>query len=102
MTLDEFNKSVTTASHPPKGLDLALQALWWDAKGDWEQAHKIAQDNPSPNTSWVHAFLHRKEGDETNASYWYAKAVKPMAQGPFLTERDRIAAILLSDTLAGS
>ncbi|MGH8017156.1 MAG: hypothetical protein ACREIA_02530 [Opitutaceae bacterium] len=102
MTLDEFNKSVTTGNLPPGGLSLALQALWWDAKGDWRRAHEIAQNDPSPNASWVHAFLHRKEGDETNAAYWYAKAIKPMARGPFPSERDRIAAVLLSDELASA
>jgi hypothetical protein len=59
---------------PPAGLNLALQALWHDARGDWTAAHRIAQDDGSKDGSWIHAYLHRKEGDADNASYWYAKA----------------------------
>jgi len=95
MTLTEFNESVNTATRPPKGLSTSLEALWWEAKGDWQKAHHLAQDDPSPNASWVHAFLHRVEGDESNAAYWYAKAVKPVAHGPFPPERDHIVAALL-------
>lgn len=95
MTLAEFNDSVQQQSQPPAGLSAALQALWWEAKGDWHKAHVAAQDDPSPNASWVHAFLHRVEGDESNAAYWYARAVKPVAHGPFATERDHIVAALL-------
>lgn len=95
MTLDEFNRSVAAASVPPAGLPLALQALWWEAKGDWAKAHEAVQADTSPNAYWVHAFLHRKEGDDTNAAYWYAKAVKPVATGSFSTERERIAEVLL-------
>lgn len=97
MTLQQFNESVNAGSEPPTGLSAALQALWWDAKGDWNKAHVVAQDDPNPNASWVHAYLHRREGDETNAAYWYAKAVKPVATGPFPPERDRIVAALLHD-----
>jgi hypothetical protein len=95
MTLDEFNESVNAGSQPPASLSRALQALWWDAKGDWEKAHVIAQEDPSPNATWVHAYLHRKEGDESNAAYWYARAVKPVARGSLTTERDRIVSSLL-------
>lgn len=95
MTVAEFNQSVQQNAEPPAGLAPALQALWWEAKGDWQKAHQIAQEDPSPNASWVHAFLHRVEGDESNAAYWYAKAVKPVAHGPFPTERDRIVEALL-------
>ncbi len=59
---------------PPAGLSLPLQALWHDARGDWEQAHTCAQDDASSNGSWVHAYLHRKEGDLGNAGYWYSRA----------------------------
>ena len=102
MTLEEFNRSIATDAVPPDGLGLAVQSLWWDAKGDWEKAHRLAQEDPNPNATWVHAYLHRREGDETNAAYWYAKAVKPMATGPFSTERDHIVATLLADALAGA
>lgn len=97
MTLAEFNESVNAGAEPPEGLSVTLQALWWDAKGDWARAHKLAQDDPSANASWVHAYLHRKEGDEANAAYWYAKAVKPMAHGPLPPERDHIVSALLDN-----
>lgn len=95
MTLEEFNKSVTDSPVPPEQLDLTLQALWWDAKGDWDKAHHLAQDDPSPNAAWVHAYLHRKEGDPGNAAYWYSRAVKPVAHGSFPEERNAIVATLL-------
>jgi hypothetical protein len=56
---------------PPAGLSLALQALWWDAKGDWDKAHKHAQERDDVAGMRVHAYLHRKEGDQSNAGYWY-------------------------------
>jgi hypothetical protein len=95
MTLAEFNQTVSTQAQPPATLTAALQALWWEAKGDWHRAHTLTQDDPSPNASWVHAFLHRVEGDESNAAYWYARAVKPVAHGSFTAERDHIAGALL-------
>jgi hypothetical protein len=101
MTLDDFNLAVASEIHPPRGLAVALQALWWEAKGDWHKAHLLVQNDSSGNCAWVHAFLHRKEGDETNAAYWYAKAKRPLAHGSFAAERDRIAAVLLADDLAG-
>lgn len=55
----------------------ALQALWYDAKGDWEASHNIAQDIHAAMGSWIHAYLHRKEGDRWNAGYWYRQAGKP-------------------------
>jgi hypothetical protein len=95
MTLNQFNESADSDPKPPEGLDLTLQALWWDAKGDWDKAHRLAQDDSNPNASWVHAYLHRKEGDESNAAYWYARAVKPVANGSLPAERDRIVETLL-------
>jgi len=58
---------------PPAGLSLALQALWWDAKGDWDSAHKCAQQREDAPGMRVHAYLHRKEGDLSNAGYWYRR-----------------------------
>jgi hypothetical protein len=51
-----------------------LQALWYDAKGDWDRAHRIVQAIPSADAAWVHAYLHRREGDSWNADYWYSHA----------------------------
>ena len=73
MTLREFKNSLTSTK-PPDGLNSALQAMWYDGKGDWETAHNIAQDLHTKQGSWIHAYLHRKEGDEGNAGYWYHRA----------------------------
>ncbi|WP_349351391.1 MULTISPECIES: hypothetical protein [unclassified Flagellimonas] len=62
---------------PPEEWPEALQSLWFDANGDWESSHNIAQDLQSTMGSWIHAYLHRKEGDEWNARYWYDRAGKP-------------------------
>lgn len=78
MTFEEFVASVS-ASGPPAGLSEALVALWHDAHGDWNAAHEVAQDVPDPDGAWVHAYLHRKEGDASNAAYWYRRAGKPVA-----------------------
>ena len=59
-------------------VSLALQALWHDARGDWERAHELCQQAKSRDGDWVHAYLHRKEGDAGNAGYWYARAGRPM------------------------
>lgn len=73
MTLQEFKKTLSSAV-PPSGISNVLIALWYAGKEDWETSHNIAQDIHSKEGSWVHAYLHRKEGDEGNASYWYARA----------------------------
>ncbi|MDW7692753.1 hypothetical protein R9C00_11535 [Flammeovirgaceae bacterium SG7u.111] len=76
MTLSEFKDSLAE-SKPPTGLSVALEALWWDGKGDWHKAHDYTNDpGAGTNGDWVHAYLHRKEGDEWNASYWYSRAGK--------------------------
>jgi hypothetical protein len=79
MNLDDFRKSLTQAA-PPSELSLALAGLWWDAKGDWVRAHEAAQQDEGPHGSWVHAYLHRKEGDPSNAAYWYKRAGKPVCR----------------------
>ena len=77
----------------PAGLSLPLQALWRDAQGDWDRAHEVCQRAKSPDGDWVHAYLHRKEGDEGNAGYWYARAGRPMP-GAGLTLDDEWAEIV--------
>lgn len=62
----------------PSKLSLPLQALWHDARGDWDRAHEVCQWAASREGDWVHAYLHRKEGDLGNAGYWYARANKPV------------------------
>lgn len=95
MTIDEFER---TLSDPiaPSGLHLALHALWWDGKGNWARAHECAQENEAdPVTAWVHAYLHRKEGDLSNAGYWYRRAGKPVATGDLDAEWRAITTALL-------
>jgi len=77
MTIDAFTSSLSQP-FPPVGISKLLQALWYDGKNDWEQAHNIAQDISSDEGSWVHAYLHRKEGDAGNAAYWYRRAGKSL------------------------
>lgn len=94
MTVDEFQKSLE-GSTPPAGLSLALAGLWWDGKGDWTRAHESAQQDEGPAGSWVHAYLHRKEGDQGNAAYWYQRAGKPVCCESLETEWLNIAKALL-------
>jgi hypothetical protein len=73
MTLAEF-RGLLSQPKPPAGLGALLKALWHDARGDWDRAHRIAMDAKGRNAAWVHAYLHRKEGDLDNARHWYRKA----------------------------
>jgi len=70
--------------------------LWWDAQGNWAKAHESAQQDESPDGAWVHAYLHRKEGDHSNAEYWYRRAGRKAAQETFDQEWNAIATALLS------
>lgn len=63
-------------THPPANYSVCLKALWFDAKGDWSAAHDLINDLSDNNAAWVHAYLHRKEGDSGNAAYWYRRAGK--------------------------
>ena len=94
MTLDEFRQTLAAASPPP--LPPLLRALWHEAKGDWDEAHRIAQDVSGADGAWVHAYLHRKEGDPSNARYWYRQAGKSEATQTLGDEWTRIVAELLS------
>ncbi|WP_260706204.1 hypothetical protein [Edaphobacter flagellatus] len=90
MTIAEFR------AMPADHLSGLLLALWWDAKGDWNRAHEIAQDVQGRDAAWVHAYLHRKEGDLGNAAYWYRQAGRAVAKDDIAAEWERIAAELLS------
>ena len=94
MTIEDFNLSLKQP-HPPQGLPKLLEALWYAGKNDWENAHNIAQDISSAEGSWVHAYLHRREGDEGNAAYWYRRAGKPMPGISLQEEWEQIAIALL-------
>lgn len=84
MTFLEFKKSLQDPQ--PPDLSPLLISLWWDGKNHWDQAHDVAQDIASPEGSWVHAYLHRREGDLGNAGYWYRRAGKPMTSGTLEAE----------------
>src|ERR1043166_6983163 len=94
MNLAEFKRGVSNTK-PPSGLTPALAALWWAAKGDWDKAHGIVMKEESRDAAWVHAYLHRVEGDLDNAGYWYRKARRPAASQPLTEEWDAIAAALI-------
>lgn len=97
MTLDAF-KSSLSAETPPEEIPELLKALWYEGKSDWETAHNIAQDVHSDDGSWIHAYLHRKEGDLGNAAYWYRRAGKPVSKAPLREEWEQIATELLKQT----
>lgn len=84
MTVKELTDSIA-AEQPPENLSAPLAALWWDAKGDWAQAHSLVDELETREAMAVHAYLHRKEGDEGNADYWYARAGRALRR-PSLQE----------------
>ncbi len=73
MTTEEFIQS-TKDSTPPAGINVLLLTLWYDAKGDWEKSHDLISEIETKEAAWIHAYLHRKEGDSWNADYWYRRA----------------------------
>jgi hypothetical protein len=93
MTLAEFRATLTERTPPDGGS--ALGALWWAAKGDWNRAHEIVQDDVGRDAAWVHAYLHRVEGDLSNAAYWYRQARRPVASDTLDAEWDGIVTTLL-------
>jgi hypothetical protein len=95
----DFRASISGAA-PAPGLDAPLAALWWAAKGGWDAAHRLVQDEATADAAWVHAYLHRVEGDLGNAGYWYRRAAKPVATDPLESEWERIASTLLEGTSA--
>ncbi|HEY7610341.1 MAG TPA: hypothetical protein VIF14_13990 [Alphaproteobacteria bacterium] len=76
---------------PPKGLAPAVEALWYAANGNWERAHDLAQKRDDAAGAWVHAYLHRIEGDAENARYWYGRAGRPVATAAHGREWEEIA-----------
>ena len=97
MNVADFIASVSGAAPAPE-LNAPLAGLWWAAKGDWVRAHTIVQDESSREAAWVHAYLHRVEGDLGNAGYWYRQAGQPAARDSLEAEWQRIAATLLGST----
>jgi hypothetical protein len=94
MTLTQF-RDCLARSKPPAGLAPALAALWWAGKDEWDKAHRIVMDESGEDSAWVHAYLHRREGDLDNARYWYRRAGRPVASGQLLEEWGTIAQALL-------
>ena len=97
MTVDEL-RATLDQSEPPAGLTPLVAALWHLAKGDWTRAHESAQEDPSADAAWVHAHLHRVEGDTANAAYWYRRAAHPMPTDALDGEWRAIAEALLAGT----
>jgi hypothetical protein len=95
MDLVGFRASLA-ATAPPDGLSLPVQALWWDAKGNWDKAHECAQSDPGPMGCAVHAYLHRKEPDLANARYWYNRAGRTPAACGLKDEWNMLVSELLS------
>lgn len=95
MSYEQFRQSLQ-ANLPPAELSLVLQALWWDAKGEWTKAHECAQQRETRDHAWVHAYLHRKEGDVSNARYWYRQAGRPEANRTLEEEWNEITRELLT------
>lgn len=97
MNAHELKQSAATNTMPP-GLSVHLQALWMDAKGDWTKAHQLIQDLPDNNASWIHAYLHRKEGDMSNADYWYGRAGRKRPDISLQQEWEEMVKALSSST----
>jgi hypothetical protein len=97
MTTNHTTFAHSLADATPAGdLSPPLAALWWAAKGDWDRAHGIVQDDAGRDAAWVHAYLHRVEGDLDNAGYWYRRARREMASGPLAEEWEAIVAALVA------
>jgi hypothetical protein len=97
MTLAEFKRTLSK-TQPPMGLTPALTGLWWAGRKSWDRAHKLVMDEAGKDCAWVHAYLHRVEGDEGNAGYWYRQAGRPVVQGPWPAEWEAIARALLASS----
>src|ERR1700712_3107955 len=93
MAILDFKSSLSGAA-PARGISPPLAALWWAAKGDWTKAHEIVQDEAGVDAAWVHAYLHRVEGDLGNAGYWYRRAGQPVAKDSLEAEWSRIVVAL--------
>lgn len=95
MQFDEFSASLTQ-SKPDSSLPALLQALWYEARGDWDRAHQLTQKLDTIDAAWVHAYLHRKEGDLSNARYWYRRAGRDEPQDSLEQEWRTIASALIA------
>ncbi|MEO8110397.1 MAG: hypothetical protein ABI594_10205 [Ginsengibacter sp.] len=94
MNLSSFKETIS-GSEPPQNSSVYLSSLWYDAKGDWGKAHMLIQDVEDKNAAWIHAYLHRKEGDNSNADYWYRRAGKKRPPVSLTEEWDEIVTALI-------
>ncbi len=97
MTPRKFRRSLA-ADDPPETLSDVQRALWYGARGDWNRAHELVQGENGANAAWVHAWLHRVEGDLDNARHWYGRAGRPEGSGPTEDELGEIMVELLADS----
>jgi hypothetical protein len=95
MTFEQFTSSLSSPN-PPSGISVYLQSLWHDGKNDWEKAHETIQDVADKTAAWIHAYLHRKEGDVFNANYWYNRAGRRMPGYSLQQEWEEITKEMLS------
>ena len=97
MDVLSFKESLS-ANKPPQNSSVYLNALWHDAKGEWNKAHELVQDLSDENASWIHAYLHRKEGDTGNADYWYRRAGKKRPPVSLEEEWEEIVSALITES----
>jgi hypothetical protein len=95
VTFDDFKTSLAQAS-PPADLTVPLQALWWAGKDDWARAHELVMGSNGVDAAWVHAYLHRVEGDLPNARYWYRQAKREPAANALDGEWEEISSEMLA------
>lgn len=95
MKFEEFKDKAKAGEPAPEGLAEPLVGLWNDAAGNWKKAHEVVQEAQGPDAAWVHAYLHRKEGDLGNARYWYRRASRPEFSGSLAEEWEHIVRELL-------
>ena len=94
MDLSLFKKSIE-GNEPPQEASVYLKALWYDAKGEWDRSHKLIQDIDDHKAAWIHAYLHRREGDIGNADYWYERAGKKRPECTLENEWEELATALI-------
>ena len=95
MNTEKFLRLMEKQHSCPQTLSKCLQAMWYDKKGDWSKAHEIVQNASDADSGWVHAYLHRKEGDLNNAHFWYRRSGQPEFLGELSQEWEEITSVLL-------
>lgn len=96
MTRQEFDASLAEAQ-PPTNFSTGLTSLWWISNNKWDVAHELIDKAPGQDSAWVHAYLHRIEGDEANANYWYARSGRDKPDCGLGKERDVLLKYFLTE-----